>query len=99
MEEDLVIWTESAKEQLEEIYRYIAEDSILQADITFDKIISAATILSQQPYKFPPDKYKIDNDNSYRAFEIYRYRISYKITSDVIYIIRIRSTYQNPVNY
>ncbi|WP_426486716.1 type II toxin-antitoxin system RelE/ParE family toxin [Flavobacterium sp. 2] len=39
---------------------------------------------------------KIPNHKNYRAYEIYSYRISYKITSTEIHILRIRHTSQNP---
>ena len=39
---------------------------------------------------------KIPNDVNYRAYEIYSYRISYKITSKEIHILRIRHTSRNP---
>jgi len=31
---------------------------------------------------FPPDKFKKNNDGTWRAFEKYHYRISYRITAD-----------------
>lgn len=95
MEKNPVIWTEHTKSQLQEIYLYIAEESIVQADRIFEKLTASTAILS----KHPPDKYKTDNKGNYRAYEIYHYRISYKITETAIYIVRIRSSYQNPQEY
>lgn len=51
------------------------------------------------PFQNSPDKYKLDNGEEYRAYELYHYRISYKITDTFIYILRIRSTYRNPKKY
>lgn len=103
MEKNPVIWTEHTKSQLQEIYLYIAEESIVQADRIFEKLTASTAILSKHPHKhphkYPPDKYKTDNKGNYRAYEIYHYRISYKITETAIYIVRIRSSYQNPQEY
>lgn len=99
MEKVPVIWTEKTKEQLQEIYLNIAEDSILQADRIFGKLTESTSLLPGHPLRYPPDKYKTDNDGDYRAYEIFHYRISYKITEVAIYIVRIRSTYQNPKQY
>lgn len=100
MEEIPIIWTETTKKQLEQIYLYIAEaSSITQADNVFENLVNSTSKLPEQPQKNPPDKYKIDNDSSYRAYEIYHFRISYKITEEAIYIVRIRSTRQNPKGY
>jgi len=99
MEKIPVIWPEKTIHQLHEIYLYIAEDSILQADRIFNKLVESTSLLPEHPHKYPPDKYKMNNSGNYRAYELYHYRISYKITQNAIYIVRIRSTYQNPEEY
>jgi hypothetical protein len=38
--------------------------------------------LSKNPEIYPPDKYKKSNSGIYRAFELYRYRISYRIANE-----------------
>ncbi len=99
MEKVPVIWTETSRQQLHNIYLYLAEDSILQTDRIFDLIVNSTIKLAIHPYRNPPDKYKTDNDGNYRAYELRHFRISYKIIENAIYIIRIRSTYQNPEEY
>lgn len=99
MEEIPVIWTETAQQQLREIYLYIAEESIIQADKIFERLVKFTARLAVQPYKFPTDKYKTNNNGDYRAYELYHYRVSYKITKTAIYIVRLRSTHQNPLEY
>jgi len=100
MEKLSIIWTETTKNQLEKIYLYIAEaSSIVQADNVFEKLVQSTASLIEHPQKYPADKYKTNNDGSYRAYELYHFRISYRITSDVIYIVRVRSTHQNPEEY
>jgi len=78
---------------------FIAKDSHQQADIIFDKLVNSTLKLEAMPYRYPPDKYKTDNDGRYRAYELFHYRISYKITDTTIYILRVRSTYRNPKTY
>lgn len=99
MEEIAVIWTETTKKQLQEIYLYIAEESILQADRIFNKLVESTTVLPKHPKKHPLDKYKTDNNGNYRAYELFHYRISYRIADTAIYIVRIRSTHKNPEEY
>lgn len=94
-----IIWTEITKKQLQEIYFFIAEESIYHADRVFEKLLNSTSELSKHPKKFPPDKYKYNNDGTYRAYELYHFRISYKITETAIYIVRIRSVFQNPQEY
>jgi len=46
-----------------------------------------------------PDKYKINNDGSFRALEYEKYRISFRIKADEIRILRIRHTKRRPRSY
>lgn len=39
---------------------------------------------------------KQNNNGNYRAFEIYSYRISYRINENEIYRVRVRHTSRNP---
>jgi plasmid stabilization system protein ParE len=45
------------------------------------------------------EKYKRNNDGSFRAFELHRYRITYRIRNNEIRIIRIRHTKRTPLGY
>jgi mRNA-degrading endonuclease RelE of RelBE toxin-antitoxin system len=55
--------------------------------------------LSNNPEKHQIDKLKIDNDGTWRAFEKFHYRISYRIFNDEILIIRMRHTSMSPDRY
>ena len=73
--------------------------SELQLKKAFDYIRKDSEILSLNPERFPPDKFKMNNDGSYRAFELHRYRISYVILKEVVLIVRLRHTAMSPLLY
>lgn len=86
----VTVWSKRARTELKKAYEYIREDSPQNA-ITLH--------LPKHPEKFPPDKFKKGNDNTWRAFEIYHYRISYRIMPDQIRIVRMRHTRRSPLSY
>ncbi|GEO10719.1 type II toxin-antitoxin system RelE/ParE family toxin [Segetibacter aerophilus] len=94
-----VIWARKATEQLKQAYLYIRKDSFQNAEKVRKEILEATEKLAVNPELNPPDKYKINNDNSFRAFELFRYRVSYKITNAEVIIVRIRHTSMSPKNY
>jgi plasmid stabilization system protein ParE len=94
-----VIWTRSARFQLKDACDYIKKDSLTNSEKVRKKILAASMSLSSQPKKHPLDKYKINNDGSYRTFIVYRYRISYRIQESEITILRMRHTSMEPMKY
>ncbi len=95
----MVIWSNSAKVQLQKAFNYISQDSSQNAERITGEIIDLTISLPKHPDAYPPDKYKKDNNGSYRAFEVYRYRISYRIGNNDIYIVRMRHTSRSPLIY
>lgn len=81
MTEKEVVWDELAVIQLEDQLNYIKEESLIQSEKVRDSILEKTAELSKFPERHPTDIYKTDNDGTYRAFELYHYRISYHITS------------------
>lgn len=55
--------------------------------------------LNKHPEKHPLDKFKKDNDGSWRAFEKYSYRLSYRVLDNQIRIVRFRHTSKSPLQY
>ncbi|WP_119080756.1 type II toxin-antitoxin system RelE/ParE family toxin [Chitinophaga alhagiae] len=55
--------------------------------------------LLTHPEQCAPDKYKLNNDGSFRAFELHRLRVSYRYTGREIRIVRVRHTRMNPKNH
>lgn len=93
-----VIWSKTAQNQLEKIYFYLFKETKSKniPNKVTDTIYNSVTILSTNWEIYELDEMKISNDGNYRAYEIYSYRISYKITETEIYILRIRHTSRNP---
>jgi plasmid stabilization system protein ParE len=94
-----VIWDNDALRVFDEFLNYVSEDSPANASIVAKAVIEVFNKIQQYPYIFPSDKYKSNNDNSYRAFELYRIRISYRVEADRILIVRCRHTKQRSVFY
>lgn len=96
-----IIWSRFALEHLSGIHEYIrnVSGSVTIADKVVLQLYKSVAILSSNGLMYPLDIYKVNNDGSYHAFEVYRYRISYKISSNEIYILAVRHTAQNPLLY
>lgn len=95
----VTVWTTQAITELKKAFEYISQDSTQNANHVIDEITSLADQLAQHPEMFPPDKFKTDNDGSWRAFEKFNYRISYRIAKDNIRILRMRHTKRSPLHY
>ncbi len=87
------------KQQLRELYDNIKKDSLQNAGKVRSAIVSAAIELSENPGRYNPDKFKKNNDGSFRAFELYHFRIAYKVTEKEIIIVRVRHTSMEPADY
>lgn len=94
-----VVIDNEAKNSLRQIYAYIQKDSIQNAKKVRKKMVSSINSLVKNPEQHAPDKYRRSNDGSYRAYEIYKYRITYHVGITEIRIIRIRHTKMNPLEY
>lgn len=95
----VVVWSDSAKAELKKAYEYIALDSLQNAKMVRDTLIDLTIELPKNPEKYPSDKFKKENDGTWRAFEKYHYRISYRILKDQIRIVRMRHTSKSPLKY
>ena len=96
-----IIWTSESLNQLEEIYFYLLEEtkSFSIADKIIDSLTDSVKILKSNWDIYENDEMRIPSDENYRAFEKFSYRISYKITNEYIFIIRIRHASRNPKFY
>jgi plasmid stabilization system protein ParE len=93
-------WSKNALLQLDKALNFISGNGFyIYAQQVEDNIIERVENLITNYNIYPVDKYKKDNDGSYRAFEIDEYRVSYRIKDAQINIIRIRHTSRKPRKY
>ena len=95
----VTVWTPQAIAELRKAYDYISKDSPQNARKVVEELTAMADRLPAQPEMFPADKFKKNNDGSWRAFEKFHYRISYLIASKEIRIVRMRHTSRTPLQY
>lgn len=72
----VIVWNLKAKQELKKVYDFILKDSYQNALKVRQEIIDAVMSLNEYPNKYQPDKYKTNNDGTWRVFEIHHYRIS-----------------------
>jgi len=94
-----IVWSPRAMQQLEKAYEYILKDSFQNAEKVRKDILASTRKIQTHPEIYPLDKYRKDNDGSFRAYELHRYRIAYQITADKIIITRVRHTKREPKQY
>jgi len=99
--EKRIVWTRYALNNLDSLHEYIfnTSKSLIIADRVADQILKSARTLAKQNQIYPLDKYKAPNDGSYRAYEIFHYRISYRVATNEILILSVRHTSMNPRIY
>ncbi|MDB5029761.1 type II toxin-antitoxin system RelE/ParE family toxin [Mucilaginibacter sp.] len=95
----VVVWSNSAKAELKKAFEYIALDSLQNAQMVRNTLVDLTINLSENFEKHPLDKFKKNNDGTWRAFEKYHYRISYHVLKNQIRIVRMRHTSKSPITY
>ena len=96
-----IIWSSDALNQLEDIHFYIffESKSLTIADKVVNTIFDSTEILKTQPEIYKLDKQKTNNDGSFRVYALYDYALSYQITEENIYILRVRHNAQQQKKY
>lgn len=99
--EKKIVWTRIAINHLDQIHQYVFNTAKSQAmaDSVVRRVYNSVGILSKDCEIYKPDIYKSFNDGSYRAYEVFHYRISYRITGNEVYILAVRHTSRNPELY
>jgi len=92
-------WDDEALEYLESTLEWIADESLLQAENVEKGILEKIEIITTHPERFPPDKFKNNNQGKHRAFETHSYRVAYTYTDEEVQILRVRHVKQEPKNY
>jgi plasmid stabilization system protein ParE len=89
----VIKWNKAAIQQLIDAVRFMEDTGFfIYAEEVERDILSRIRNLPQNPLAHPLDKYRKNNDGTYRAFEVDQYRISYRNQKDAIRIIRVRHT-------
>lgn len=93
-----IIWSSTTLDQLEEIHADILEvsKSLNTSDKFINDIVNSVTILSTRPEIYTLDENKLNNDGSYRSYEIRGYNLAYRVLKDEIRIIRVRYSGKEP---
>jgi len=94
-----IVWDKDAVLQMEEVYKYLKERSLQSANKVRKSIKEKVQGLSNHPEIYPLDRFMKDNDGSFRAFEKYSYRVTYKVKEKEIIIARVRHTSRKPLEY
>lgn len=89
-------WDKNAISQFLKAIEYIEEISPANAENVRRDILLLIDGLLTHPEKYHPDKFKSKNDGTFRAFELHKLRISYRVSETAIRILRIRHTKMNP---
>ena len=95
----VVLWSDIAKNQLKDIYKYIKKDSEKAAKEVKSKILISTKLLETGKEIYKLDELKLDNNGTYRAYIVFSYRIVYKINNRTIDILRVRHTSREPLEY
>ncbi|HTB31325.1 MAG TPA: type II toxin-antitoxin system RelE/ParE family toxin [Bacteroidia bacterium] len=95
----IITWDEDAKLYFKAAIKFIKKESAQGAKKVRLEILDTIDLLPENPFLFEEDRFKLNNDSTYRAFVVYHYRITYKINRDSIQILRIRHTSQEPLEY
>jgi plasmid stabilization system protein ParE len=79
-------WDRQALRQFNKAILYIAEESVQNAENVRADIVEKIEALVPKPERYPLDKYKVENDGNYRAFELHRLRVAYFVGTVIIHI-------------
>lgn len=93
-----IIWSSTSLRQLEKIHEDIfnVSKSLNIANRVIDDILESSDVLSSQAEIYTLDENKLNNDGSYRSYEVRTYNIAYRIVYNTIRIIRVRYSGEEP---
>ena len=90
-------WDRLAKNNLDAIYDYIAEDSVAAARKVKKELVKLAHSLNDFPEKFSIEEYLKDLPGNYRSVSKWSYKIVYEVTDECIIIADVFHTSQHPL--
>lgn len=89
-------WDKLAKQNLDNIYDYIAKDSIIAARKVKKELVRLASSLNDFPEKFSSEEYLANEPENYRSVSKWSYKIIYEVTQECIIIVDVFHTSQFP---
>jgi plasmid stabilization system protein ParE len=91
-------WNKTAVKNLISALEFMENAGFTDYSIRLEKeIISVIQALPNNYLNFQLDRFKENNDGSFRAFIIENYRISFRVKANEIHILRIRHTSKKPI--
>ena len=75
-------WDKRAKENLDSIYDFIAEDSITSARYVKKELVNLARSLNDFPEKYSKEEFLHDEPENYRSVSKWSYKIIFEITDE-----------------
>lgn len=90
-------WDRLAKDNLDNIYSYIAEDSVTAARMVKKELVKLAHNLNDFPEKFSVEEYLADEKENFRSVSKWNYKIIYEVTKEYIVILDVFHTSQHPL--
>jgi plasmid stabilization system protein ParE len=89
-------WDRLAKDNLDRIYAYIAEDSVMAARKVKKELVRLAHSLNDFPEKFSVEEYLANQSENFRSVSKWSYKIIYEVTEEYIVILDVFHTSQHP---
>jgi plasmid stabilization system protein ParE len=91
-----IAWSKQGLKQFEKAYKFLKRDSEQNAENVRFEILEKIAKAAVYPEIFSLEKYKKNNDGSYRYFEKHHLRVTYRVLNDAIWIVRVRHTKMRP---
>jgi plasmid stabilization system protein ParE len=94
-----IIWSKNATVQYFKILKYLSEEAPEAIDIVGNGLLDMIESLTLEYHNHPQDRYRKNNDGTFKAAIVFSYRISYQVSKTSINILRIRHTSREPKAY
>ena len=94
-----IAWDDGALINFEKALDWISDDSLMQAENVESAILTNLDMALEDPERFGLDRFKVDNDGTYRAFETHSYRLAFTYDDEKLKILRFRHVRQEPEFY
>jgi len=89
-------WDNKAKENLDRIYDFIAEDSVSAARYVKKNLVKLAHSLNDFPEKYSREEYLTNEPENYRSVSKWSYKIIFEVTDECLIIADVFHTSQYP---